>query len=59
MSLFQNIVYKKRNALQRKSDVQTDHHLAWIWIILEGIVLKKETKTKRGESIHLQIMKIL
>lgn len=57
--MFQNIVYKKRNALQRKSDVQTDHHLAWIWIILEGIVLKKETKTKRGESIHLQIMKIL
>ena len=28
MSMFQNIVYKKRNALQRKSDVQTDHHLA-------------------------------
>lgn len=25
--MFQNIVYKKWNALQRKSDVQTDHHL--------------------------------
>ena len=27
MSTFQNIVHQKWNALQRKSDVKTDHHL--------------------------------